>query len=132
MIDLPTTELLQLWADLVEASHGVNGYGGHIAEIYFYRLARYDPSALKAQEDASFRETTSGREAHRDWVKDAYDNLFDVLALFADKYDACARVDGVLVAAGRTKPRVSRILIDNTHRWHVKVWSASDCEPEGR
>ena len=31
-------------ADLVEAFHGVNGYGGNVAEIYAYRLLSYSPT----------------------------------------------------------------------------------------
>ena len=132
MIDLPTTELLRLWADLVEAYHGVNWYGGHTAEIYFYRLARYDPSALNA--DASWRSTVTGGEAHREWKEAAYANLFEVLSMFAKQYRAEIVVDEGLVASGdfaaaeawRTRPR------DNTHRWHVKVWPTSENEPEGR
>ena len=38
LIRVPPLELATLWGELVEAYHGVNGFGGNTAEIYAYRF----------------------------------------------------------------------------------------------
>jgi len=45
LIEVPTLELLKIWGELIEAYHGVNGFGGCVAEIYAHRLQRYSPIA---------------------------------------------------------------------------------------
>ena len=45
MHNLSLTQALGLWGDLVEAYHGVNPYGGDVAELYLYRFMRDCPSA---------------------------------------------------------------------------------------
>lgn len=48
--DLPSgvslDQLLGLWGELVSAYCGQNRYGGHRAQIYAYRLLRFDPKIL--------------------------------------------------------------------------------------
>ena len=38
ILHVSTFELMRLWGELVEAYHGVNGYGGTVAELYAYRF----------------------------------------------------------------------------------------------
>jgi hypothetical protein len=38
IVSVSVGELLRIWSELVEAYHGVNAYGGHVAQIYAYRL----------------------------------------------------------------------------------------------
>lgn len=37
--------LVSIWAELVEAYHGVNPYGSDTAEVYAYRLTTFSPRA---------------------------------------------------------------------------------------
>jgi hypothetical protein len=48
---------LHLWTELVEAYHGVNGFGGDVAEIYAYKLTpfSYVPDAFKDGQQAALR-----------------------------------------------------------------------------
>lgn len=44
ILTVSTHQLMQIWGELVEACHGVHGFGGHVAEIYAYRLTPYTPT----------------------------------------------------------------------------------------
>ena len=45
LLNLPPLTLMELWGELIECLHGVNGYGGDTAEIYAYRFQMYSPVA---------------------------------------------------------------------------------------
>jgi hypothetical protein len=109
--ELPTAvsldQLLGIWTELVEAMHGVNGYGGDTAEIYAYRLLRFDPRIL-----------------HEPWVKqmrreqaiEARVSVYLILKRFESQFDRRCEVDGHK-SAWEWFQRVD--LFD--HRIHVKV-----------
>jgi len=75
------TQALGIWAELVEAYHGKNGYGGKTAEIYMHRLMPDSPTARlydpeKDKVDSMFR------KAHEARVRNANASLFAILSLF--------------------------------------------------
>lgn len=63
ILTVPTHQLLQLWGELVEAYHGVHGFGGHVAEIYAYRLMPYTPIC---HSDVLLHDSKLFRDAERD------------------------------------------------------------------
>ena len=71
-------QLLSIWADLVEAYHGVNSFGSDTAEIYAYRFGR----------ESNYQDLMN--EIH---YKN-YDDLVSLLGLFCKDYDCSCEVDG--------------------------------------
>lgn len=90
LLSVPTMELLKLWGELVEAFHGVNGFGGHVAEIYAYRFNRDDPRRRDSAHGSDLH-----REAEREAWHEARELLHDLLSTFERVMHADCEVDGV-------------------------------------
>ena len=110
--DLRLTEAMSLWAELVEAYHGVNGFGGDTAELYAYRFGHYAPG-----HDVGFM---AERYARR-----TAETLGALLDRFVDAYDVGILIDGVDYLRGTTPPAFD-------HRVHVMVVPRADRQPRGR
>jgi hypothetical protein len=74
LLNIKTTDLLIVWADLVEAYHGVNGFGSDTCEIYAFRIGRLN-------------ESTCLKEDFYKSEIEARDNLFELLDIFKESYD---------------------------------------------
>ena len=99
---LSMLQAIGIWDDLVEAYHGVNGFGGNTAEIYGYRLSERCPSA-----EAGFPGSTDEGDGN------ATLRLKAVIRLFVERRsDAKVVVDGI--PWKKWKGPLS-------HRCHVKV-----------
>lgn len=55
LLEVSPLELMKLWGELVEAYHGVNGFGGDTAELYAYRFLPYVSSAESAENENYFK-----------------------------------------------------------------------------
>lgn len=61
MLSIPFNEAFKIYGELIECYHGVNRYGGYVAEIYAYRLYggnfylnnSFTPEEEKAEECAN-------------------------------------------------------------------------------
>lgn len=117
ILDISTNQLLDLWAELIEAYHGVNKFGGNTAEIYAYSIMRRDPTADLAR--------ASGRAMAKDVLdqeRRAKLDLIAVLRLFKSKYECTCRVE-----VGREDDGLSlddwELSSDQFHhRTHVRVF----------
>jgi hypothetical protein len=78
LMEIPPMEFALLWGELVEAYHGVNGYGGDTAQLYAYRFAPY---AATLSSDAE------------PWFKARY-KLIALLEVFCQAYNCHALVNG--------------------------------------
>lgn len=106
LLDVPTLELMKLWAELVEAYHGHNGYGGDTAELYACRFQRNDPRlAHENMRDEARRENG---------IASAPD-LVELVELFCEEYDCAALIDG------HAPTEWSKMVQCFDHRAHVKI-----------
>jgi hypothetical protein len=81
MINLSIAEAMRLYGELVEALHGVNGFGGNVAELYMYRFGySLNGKALMASVDA-------------DNLRQANKSLHELLAFFSDDTHAEVRIE---------------------------------------
>lgn len=76
LLEISPLDLMALWGELVEAYHGVNGFGGDTAELYAYRFLSHVSSA-----------------ENEDYFK-ARHKLNALLELFCMAYKCSALVDG--------------------------------------
>lgn len=106
---IPLNELLALWAELVEAEHGVNSYGGDTAELYAYRFTGRSPCS----ELDHMKVTQLGRQSKMAMAASAGHALEWLLKSFASERDVRIEVDGVPLV------RFHPGLFD--HRVHVRV-----------
>lgn len=112
--DLSMRQLLSVWHELQAARQGSNGYGGHTAEIYAFRLTQLSPTALLASGESEL-----GRQAREKMAQLAVDNLIAVLRLFQEFYpDTVVWVDDVRFTGNNIAP--------NDHRFHVLIRPKSD------
>ncbi len=104
LLEIGPMELMDLWAKLVEAYHGVNGYGGHTAELYAYRFVAWSPIKPKNNE----------------WKK-AAGRLVELLYLFKSKFgpEIGVSIDGCTIADWEYYMQIDYIQFD--HRVHVKI-----------
>jgi len=80
LIEIDTLELMELWAELNEAYHGINGFGSDTAEIYAYR----------------FQTKYNALESNMNQIqKDNSKKLLELLRLFCSRYDCDCEVDGI-------------------------------------
>ena len=99
IFDTPISGLLDLWGALVEAYHGVHGYGGDTAEVYAYTLQPRSPQAELAPAGSDlYRTAIAGREVIAQGALDA------ILHRFQERYPCRVHVDG-----------------GPGHRWHIRV-----------
>ena len=79
---------ISIMADLIEAYHGVNNYGGHTAEIYAYRLRTECPTANRARESDPKKVEQSGlmRQSLVESMQEAGANLYFCIAKLQERY----------------------------------------------
>lgn len=75
MINLSMAEACRLYGELVEAYHGINGFGGNTAELYLYRFGY-------SLTDKSLLPSTDAADLAR-----ANESLYNLIAFFLKKYD---------------------------------------------
>jgi hypothetical protein len=109
MHNLSLLQAMDVWGDLVEAYHGVNGYGGNVAEVYCYRLQPHNPTADQVSD------STLCRDAARLRALNANRSLHSLIVLFLETY-ADARVK---LYGRKFGPWLRRS--DEDHRWHIEV-----------
>ncbi len=116
MNNLSMVQALSLWTDLEQALHGTNGYGGHTAEIYWYRmLSGKSPYTLAVSEppkDGIVFEIQ--RDAHRRVAQ----SLISLLKHFAVTHPGVSMwIDGIPLSKLKMKE------MEIHHRVHVKITS---------
>ena len=91
---LSLVQALDVWAELVEAYHGQNGYGGTVAEIYSYALESRSPTAEVANQREAAGETLLPTfvEAQQDQARQSREALESMLVLFGQRYDVVPRI----------------------------------------
>ena len=97
---LSSVSAISIAYDLATALHGCNAYGGHVAEIYLYRI-QVNPSLNPLLNPLAT-------------IDQGCRTLYAVLAHFAENYDASVKVDG-----RRLGPWIRRARFN--HRVHVEV-----------
>lgn len=118
MAELLTCSLpqaLEVWADLEDALRGEHGFGGHVAEIYAYRLVGHSPSfaVLPLNSEA-------GQEAAREFALQASTAMTALLHAFIDRRRCLVRVDVGRFDRGKAFGAGDR-LEPQAHRWHIEV-----------
>lgn len=93
LLTVTTLELMRLWGELVEAYHGVHGYGSTVAEVYAYRLMPYTPTAHMEGGEA-FRATEMHQEAVSQVQRNAGMALKELCEQFAESYECEVAIDG--------------------------------------
>lgn len=90
VFDLPSSvsvdQLLDIWGELVSAHGGQNRYGGHVAQIYAYRLQRFDPRVV----DDYWR-----KELKYEHAQAAKRSLLAIVRRFESEWDCRCMFDGV-------------------------------------
>ncbi len=112
MIHAPISGLLHVWGELVLALHGVNGFGGNVAEIYAYQLTAMDPT-----HDHDLRKWTPDSGTPMPVNLQPVRSMQQLLLLFRDTYDCNVVVDGFPLNDGYMPP--------TNHRWHVAIETKS-------
>lgn len=109
MVNISVAQAVYIWDDLTTALNGTNGFGGHTAEIYAYRLMPYSPSF--AQDPQS----EICREVHEQLVHNAGQSLLELLRLFQQKHRCDITIDD--------KPfnRYDHSWEGFSHRVHVEI-----------
>jgi hypothetical protein len=79
LLRVPPFELARLWGELVEAYHGVNGFGGNTAEIYAYR---FRIAGVKPLEMTLEQQCLTAQALH------------DLIELFIEEFPSRVRVNG--------------------------------------
>ena len=103
--------LLRIWGDLLEALHGIHGFGGHTVEIYAYRL--HAPSVDVHLLPETVQATQLAERATR-----AAADLCEIVSAFEDEYSAHVFVhtrDG-------TKPLSAETFTSFGWRVHLDVY----------
>jgi hypothetical protein len=113
MLNMPMIEVLRVWTELVEAYHGVNGYGGDTAELYAYRFCRDDPTRRLDKVDGE--KCQLRKDAERRAGNEARGALWSLLTLFQQVMSAEVYVDG------KTLYQWQQASEPFDHRVHVKV-----------
>ena len=109
LLEVSQLELMKLWAELNEAWHGINGFGGDTAEVYSYRLQPYSPMAHGANE------TDIGNIDKRILCSNAANALVNLVEMFCHEYNCTATIDNI-------PPQRWKYEIDIfDHRAHVKI-----------
>lgn len=107
LLSVPTRELLNLWADLVLAYHGKNGFGGNTAEIYAHRFHVGSPMIELN------RSNPLDAIAERNQL--AKNSLVELLLMFGEQWNCGIAVDGMGLDFWSASPDVF------DHRVHVEV-----------
>jgi len=116
-------QALSVWSDLEAALRGEHGYGGHVAEIYVYRLMPRSPAVDRWE---SGDRGSTWTEAAMEAFARANEDLRDLCVHFEETRGAEISVE--CAAEGEAHMhRVGQWLKTHGegHRWHVRV------EPKG-
>jgi len=123
MHNLSMMQALSIWGELVEARLGENGFGGHTAEIYIYRLMPYVSAWPKGSSLEEEHKVDACRQANRSLIAlierfEAEHESFSVKIVLARRDDGSH--DEEPAAAW-----ITQILVDPKayldHRVHLKV-----------
>lgn len=106
---IPLSELLNLWGELVEAYHGVHGYGSDTAEIYAYRLQAYSPMAHDHKDE----------KALHDCAINAAEALAALCIAFEGAQDCRVTIDNMAPNAWLAASRKGGVLFN--HRAYIRV-----------
>lgn len=106
---LSPQQLVTLWAELVEAYHGINGFGGDTAEIYAYALLDRDPTA-----DSALGDSEIGQHARLESTVEAGLAMHEVLAHFCREWSCSAEIDG-WASSGTVVPFDHRVRVRIIH-----------------
>ena len=109
MIHAPLKGLLHVWGELVLALHGVNGFGGNVAEIYAYPLEASDPTFA----EKTRRWLAADRSGAMPINYQPIESLRQLLLLFRDTYECDIAIDGYPIGDGYMPP--------TNHRWHIAI-----------
>ena len=101
-----------VWADLLRAFNGKNGYGGTVAEIYAYRLHKHSPAF-------AFQGTTLCDQAETECAHEAAQNLYDVIEAFCLAHPCKVSIEDEPDRFKPFGPWVKDMIF--CHREHVKV-----------
>lgn len=111
--------MLRVWGLLVEAYHGVNGYGSDTAEIYAYHLTRY--SSIVHGGAYAIGKLLEQEKA--DNALHAANALCSIIEEFCSEYADCrVEIDGISLAEWCALCNNRRHVYD--HRCHVRVIKA--------
>lgn len=111
--------MLRVWGRLVEAYHGVNGYGSDTAEIYAYHLTRYSP-IVHGKHAVSGPSGKLYEEEKADNARHAANALCSIIEEFCSEYADCrVEIDGISLAEWCALNNNHRHVYD--HRCHVRV-----------
>lgn len=107
---LSMVQALSIWSDLEAALRGESGFGGHVTEIYVYRLQPNCPTASHPSQ--------MGQSARMLEAKQANAAFYSLLQHFAHTREA--RID---IAQPKMERKLGPWLTESTndHRWHVRV-----------
>lgn len=105
---VPADVLVSIWSELVEAYHGVNSFGGTVAEIYAYRFMRFDPQVLHP------RAVDSAMKAMAD---EAGESLVAIVRKFSVDWKCRIEMDGLDVNSWHARGGYG-------HRCHIEVFSS--------
>ena len=103
MIDLSTTQLINLWVELEDAYNGVSGFGSCTAEIYAYTVMPCNPSYQHGKGQYDAEDELNASKA-----------LYEVLTLFKSKRDCIIYIEGRRFGKWLLKERFQ-------HRLHIRI-----------
>lgn len=108
LMQIAPLELLDLWAELIDAEHGTNGFGGDTCELYAYRFGALGPRWYMLDQ---------AKPDHAWVIEDEIESgarLHALLAWFAERRDVDIEVNGVALGDWLKTTRFD-------HRAHVRV-----------
>lgn len=108
MLELTMKQALGVWSELESAFFGKNGFGGHTAEIYAYRLQPLNPIAVFANP-----ESKTAKLAKLDQAVIAGQNLAVLLGEFRAVHDCKIEIEDF--------SRWRNIRGGFSHRCHVTI-----------
>lgn len=115
MIYASDSQVLSVWTDLMHAYYGEAAYGSDTAEIYAYRLQRYDPLAHSPLRSAPGELSEDAKaELHLIGVE-AAQTMRDIVHLFTQELDCFATIDNL--DCDTWQARIGSF----DHRCHVKI-----------
>ena len=108
---------LDIWEELVEAYHGVNGFGSTVAEVYAYRLAWRSPYLELPRKDGAEPSSWLDLRPLRSATVSAADALTEICDAFERQHSSASiTIDGLRPAAWRKS-----IGLHFDHLAHVEV-----------
>lgn len=120
MHDMTILQALGVWDELRDALDGESSYGGHVAEIYAYRLQKYRPSAHNSPPVGG--EAKPGSLCHSACMEAALEagqNLAFLISEFKKRHECDVSIEG----STRDDAEAISVLdkVGFSHRTHVRV-----------